>query len=195
MTSIAPLVSAFLHEYMPSVRGYSPETCETYAHALRLLLLFAAERLHVRPSGLWLEQLDADLVVAFLSYMEGERGACAATRNARLAAIKAFMRYVETRVPGALDQVRRIGQIPSKRRDLPLVRHLSMVEVRALLNAPNLAPRAGIRDRAMLHLCFACGLRVSELVGLKIEDVSLGACPRNSGFRWRRGRESDSACS
>ena len=177
MTSVAPLVSAFLREYMPGLRGYSPETCETYAHGLRLLLLFAAERLKVRPSGLCLEHLDADLVVAFLSHMEGERGACAATRNARLAAIKSFMRYVETRVPGALDQVRRIGEIPTKRRDLPLVRHLTMAEVRAVLNAPNIATRAGIRDRAMLHLCFACVLRVSELVGLKIEDVSLGATP------------------
>ena len=52
MTSVAPLVTAFLREYMPGVRGYSPETCETYAHALRLLFLFAAERLRVRPSGL-----------------------------------------------------------------------------------------------------------------------------------------------
>ena len=177
MTSVAPLVAAYLREYMPGVRGYSPETCETYAHALRLLFLFAAERLRVRPSGLCLEQIDADLVVAFLSHMEGDRGACAATRNARLAAVKAFMRYVETRMPSALEQVRRIDEIPVKRRDLPLVHHLSMAEVRALLNAPNLATRAGIRDRAMLHLCFACGLRVSELVGLKIEDVSLGATP------------------
>jgi site-specific recombinase XerC len=53
------------------------------------------------------------------------------------------------------------------------VRHLTMDEVRAVLDAPNLTMRLGIRDRAMLHLCFACGLRVSELVGLQLEQVSL----------------------
>ncbi len=177
MTPIAPLVTAFLREHMPVVRGYSPETCETYAHALKLLLLFAAERLHVRPYQIDLEQIEANLVLAFLSHMESKRSACAATRNARLAAIKAFMRYVEGRVPTVLEQVLRIQAIPSKRRDLPLVHHLTMHEVRALLNAPDPATRAGIRDRAMLHLCFACGLRVSELVGLHVGSVSLGVTP------------------
>jgi site-specific recombinase XerD len=87
------------------------------------------------------------------------------------------MRYIETRVPGALDQVHRIRQIPSKRRVLPFVRHLSMTEVRAVLDAPDPSTRSGIRDRAMLHLCFACGLRVSELIGLQVGSVSLGTTP------------------
>ena len=52
-----------------------------------------------------------------------------------------------------------------------------MEEVRAILNAPNLTTRLGIRDRAMLHLCFAAGLRVSELVGLLLENVSLKPTP------------------
>lgn len=111
----------------------------------------------------------------FIVNIEHDRGDSVATRNARLSAVKAFMRYVETRVPGALEQVRRISEIPAKRRDLPLVRHLPMNEVRAILDAPNLSIRSGIRDRAMLHLCFACGLRVSELVGLQLGSVSLAA--------------------
>ena len=172
---IAPYVTSFVREYMPVVRGYSQETCETYSHALRLLFSFAAEKLRVRPSDLRLEQIDADLVLAFLLHIEDDRGGSATTRNARLAAVKAFMRFVETREPGALEQVRRIDEIPAKRRDLPLVKHLTMKEVHSILEAPNLSIRAGIRDRAMLHLCFACGLRVSELVGLQLGSVSLGA--------------------
>ena len=71
----------------------------------------------------------------------------------------------------------RIHAIPTKRHDQALVRHLAMDEVRAILDAPNLTTRLGIRDRAMLHLCFACGLRVSELVELPLANISLHRTP------------------
>ena len=177
MTPIAPLITGFLREHMPIHQGCSPHTCETYAHAFRLLLMFASERLGIKPSQMLIEQIDAALVLAFLAHIEDQRGNCAATRNGRLAAIKAFIRYVEFRVPSALAQARQIHAIPSKRHDQALVRHLTLEEVRAILNAPNTTTRLGVRDRAMLHLCFAGGLRVSELVGLPLENVSLQRSP------------------
>ena len=76
-----------------------------------------------------------------------------------------------------LEQARQIHAIPVKRHDQTLVRHLTMEEIRAILNAPNIKTRLGIRDRAMLHLCFAAGLRVSELVGLPLENLSLQGTP------------------
>jgi integrase/recombinase XerD len=177
MTPIAPLVSSFLREHMPIEQGCSPHTCETYAHAFRLLFIFASKRLGIRPSQICLEQIDAALILDFLAHIEEERGNCVTTRNGRLAAVKAFIRYVEFRVPSALAQVRQIRAIPTKRHDQALVRHLTMEEVRAILNAPNLTTRLGIRDRAMLHLCFAAGLRVSELVGLLLENLSMQRMP------------------
>ena len=177
MTPIAPLITAFLREHMPAERGYSPNTCETYAHAFRLLFVFASERVGQRPSQLCLEHIDAALVFDFLAHIEQQRGNGATTRNARLAAIKAFMRYVELRVPAALQQVMQIHAIPTKRHDQTLARHLTTDEVRLILDAPNPTTRLGIRDRAMLHLCFACGLRVSELVGLPLAHVSLHRAP------------------
>ncbi|HYY27154.1 MAG TPA: tyrosine-type recombinase/integrase, partial [Chthoniobacterales bacterium] len=177
MTPIAPLISSFLREHMPIEQGCSPHTCETYAHAFRLLFIFASKRFGIRPSQICLEQIDAALILDFLAHIEEELRNCAATRNGRLAAVKAFIRYVEFRVPSALAQARQIHAIPTKRHDQALVRHLTMEEVRAILNAPNLTTRLGIRDRAMLHLCFAAGLRVSELVGLLLENVSLQPTP------------------
>ena len=173
MTPIAPLITDFLRQYLPVERGYSPHTCENYAHAFRLLFAFAAERHRTRPSGLYLEHLDAQLILAFLTHLEVERGGGPATRNARLAAVKAFMRYVEFRHPAALAQVRQVLAIPTKRHDTPLVRHLVMDEIQAILDAPDTTTRLGIRDRAMLHLCFAAALRVSELVTLPVSDLSL----------------------
>jgi integrase/recombinase XerD len=177
MTPIAPLVSSFLREHMPIEQGCSPHTCETYAHAFRLLFIFASKRLGIRPSQICLEQIDAALILDFLAHIEEERGNCVTTRNGRLAAVKAFIRYVEFRVPSALAQARQIRAIPTKRHDQALVRHLTMEEVRAILNAPNLTTRLGIRDSAMLHLCFAAGLRVSELVGLLLENLSMQRMP------------------
>jgi integrase/recombinase XerD len=177
MTPIAPLITRFLREHMPIDKGCSPHTCETYAHAFRLLFIFASERLGIKPSQMCIEQIDATLVLDFLAHIEDQRGNCAATRNGRLAAVKAFMRYVEFREPSALAQVRQIHAIPSKRHDQAMVRHLTLEEVRAILNAPNTTTRLGVRDRAMLHLCFAGGLRVSELVGLPIENLSFQRTP------------------
>lgn len=177
MTPIAPLITRFLSEHMPIEQGCSPHTCETYAHAFRLLFIFASKRLGLRPSQLCLEQLDVELILDFLAHIEEQRGNCAATRNGRLAAIKAFIRYVEFRVPSALAQARQIHAIPGKRHDQGLVRHLTLDEVRAIINAPDVTTRLGIRDRAMLHLCFAGGLRVSELVGLPLVSLSLQRMP------------------
>jgi site-specific recombinase XerD len=173
MTPIAPLITAFLREHMPIERGYSPNTCETYAYAFRLLFEFAAGRLGTRPSQLCIEHITATLVLDFLRHIEKARSNTSVTRNSRLAAVKAFMRYVELRVPSSLEQAHQIRAIPTKRHDQALVQHLTMKQMRAILDAPNLASRLGIRDRAMLHLCFACGLRVSELVELPLEGLSL----------------------
>lgn len=177
MTPIAPLITRFLREHLPIERGYSPHTCETYAHAFRLLFAFASRRLGIKPSQLCLEQIDAAMILDFLAYIEHQRGNCAATRNGRLAAIKSFIGYVELQVPSALEQARQIHAIPAKRHDRTLVRHLTMDEIRAVLNAPDTTTRLGIRDRAMLHLCFAGGLRVSELVGLPLENLCLQRTP------------------
>ena len=177
MTPIAPLMTRFLREHLPVERGYSPHTCETYAHAFRLLFVFASQRLGIKPSQLCLEQIDAALILDFLAHIEDQRGNCAATRNGRLAAIKTFIGYVELRVPSALEQARQIHAIPAKRHDQKLVLHLTMEEIRAILKAPDATTRLGIRDRAMLHLCFAGGLRVSEWVGLPLENLSLQRTP------------------
>jgi site-specific recombinase XerD len=177
MTPIAPLIASFLREHMPIEQGCSPHTCETYAHAFRLLFVFASKRLGIKPSQICLEQIDAALILNFLADIEEHRGNCPATRNGRLAAVKAFIRYVELRVPSALEQARQIHAIPSKRHDQGLVQHLTMDQVRAVLNTPNITTRLGIRDRAMMHLCFAGGLRVSELVGLPLDKVCLERTP------------------
>lgn len=189
MTSLATHVSVFLRQRLPLESQASERTCETYALGLRLFFEFTAQRCNVRPSSLRLEQLDATQVLAFLEYLEKERHNGPATRNVRLAAIRTFMRFIEHREPAALEQIQRIRAIPMKRADTRLINHLNQEEMQALLDAPSPQTRSGIRDRAMLYLAYSAGLRVSELVGLRMEDLSFNpqACIKVMG-KGRRER-------
>lgn len=177
MTPLAPHLSAFLRAHLPRERGASQHTIASYAHCYRLLLTFAAERRKTRPSRIGIEDLDADLISAFLNHLEAERSNTARSRNARLAAIHSLFRYLEYRLPSCLEQSRRIHAIPMKRSVQPLVGYLTRAEMGALLAAPDLRAPAGLRDQAMLHLAFAAGLRVSELVGLRLAQFDDAAMP------------------
>jgi site-specific recombinase XerD len=80
-------------------------------------------------------------------------------------------------VPSCLEQARQVGAIPMKKTDQALIRHLNRDEIRALLDAPDHSSTSGLRDRAMLHLAFAAGLRVSELIGLRLDQIEQGTAP------------------
>ena len=177
MTPLAPHLSDFLRAHLPRERGASQNTIASYAHCYRLLLAFAAERRKTRPSQIHIEDLDAALICAFLDHLEEARSNTARSRNARLAAIHSLFRYIEYRVPACLDQARRIHAIPMKRSAQPLVGYLTRAEMQALLAAPDPRTAAGLRDQAMLHLAFAAGLRVSELVGLRLDQFDDAALP------------------
>ena len=123
------------------------------------------------------EHIDAPLVLDFLNDLETTRGNGTSSRNIRLAAIKSFMHFLEYRVPSVIEQIRRVLAIPTKKAESKLVRHLTAEEMQALLDAPEPTGWKGIRDRAMLHLCYAGGLRVSELIGLRVDDLQFQPQP------------------
>ena len=170
MTPLASHLASFLREHLPRERNASPHTVAAYAHSFTLLVRFAAERLKRRPSDLAVEDIDPQLVLAFLDHVEESRGNSARTRNTRLAAIRTFFRYLEYQAPACLEQVLRIRALPTKRTDVTLIDHLTRDEVQALLAAPDPRTISGTRDRAMLHLTYAAGLRVAELLSLRPDD-------------------------
>jgi integrase/recombinase XerD len=177
MTALAPHITAFFEQRLPLERGASEHTRDSYAYAFKLFLTYASTRLKVAPSELTVEQMDAPLVVDFLQDLETTRSNSPSSRNIRLAAIKSFMHFLEYRVPAALERIRRILAIPIKKTESRLVGHLTRQEMQALLDAPDPTTRAGIRDRAMLHVCYAAGLRVSELIGIRLDDLILQPQP------------------
>lgn len=173
MTPLAPLVTTFFRQILVAEKGVSKNTIDCYSYAFKFLCRYVSGRLGKSPSQLALEDLDAPMVRDFLEHLELDCGNTARTRNLRLTAIRSFMKHVEYEVPSALEQVRRIFAISGKRTEERLINHLTQEEMKAILDAPDPSDRSGIRDQAMLYLGFAAGLRVSELVGLRLEDIEL----------------------
>lgn len=173
MTLLAGLLEAFFTDRLQRQRGVSPHTIAAYRDTFRLLLQFTQQRLGKAPSALRLAEIDAPLVSAFLDHLETQRRNSARTRNARLAAIHSFFRFVAPQEPGYADVCRRVLAIPTKRIERTLVTALHRAEIDALLAAPDRTTWLGRRDHALLFLCIQTGLRVSEVVGLRCSDIVL----------------------
>jgi integrase/recombinase XerD len=169
--SLSTLVQRFFIEHLGKHRAVSAQTVAAYRDTLRLLLDFASKRLRRTPSAITLLELDAPLLLAFLDYLENERGNSVRSRNARLAAIRTFLKYAGHHDVGALTTIERALAIPLKRFDRPMVGFLSRDEIRAITEAPDTSSWAGQRDRAMFSTMYNTGARVSEMIGMRWSDV------------------------
>ena len=173
MSLLAPTLQAFFTERLITQRDSSPQTVAAYRDTFRLLLSFAHERIGKQPCELDVDDLDAPLIGAFLTHLEQDRGNSARTRNARLAAIHSLYRYMALRHPEHLQTIGRVIAIPFKRHEQNSVNYLNLDEIKALLRAPDRTTWLGRRDHALLLTAIQTGVRVTELVTLRICDVSL----------------------
>jgi site-specific recombinase XerD len=123
---------------------------------------------------LTLDDIDAPGVLAFLRDLEKGRGNCVRTHNARLGAVRAFVRYASARDPSALPLSQRVLAIPQKRFDRPLLGYLTRTEVEAILKALNRTSWSGRRDHALFLMMYNTGARVSEAIGLRRKDAHIG---------------------
>jgi len=172
--SFAALLEGFFTQRLMHQRQASAHTIASYRDTFRMLLRFTQKRLHKAPSALALEDIDAPLVAAFLDDLETVRGVTARTRNLRLTAMHSFFRYASYEAPTHAAQIARVLAIPAKKFDRALVAFLSRAEVDALLAAPDQRAWSGRRDHALMLLAVQTGLRLSELIGLRRDDVHLG---------------------
>ena len=171
--AIARTLRGFFADHLPRVRGASPHTVRCYRDAFALLLRFLAMH-RDRPLVLLdFADLTVDNVLAFLEHLEVDRRNSVATRNARLAAIHAFARYVAARHPEELERCQRLLAVPFKRACLRVVEYLEAHEIDALLAAPDRTTAAGRRDHALLLAMFNTGARVQEIVDLRPCDLQL----------------------
>jgi len=172
-TSFAALLERFFTQRLMQQRQASPHTICSYRDTFRQFLKFIQKRRHKPPSKLSFEEIDAPLIVSFLDDLE-RNGLSIRSRNLRLTAIHSFFRYVAFEEPAHSAQIQRVLAIPSKRFTRTLVPFLTRPEADTLLAAPDQRTWSGRRDHAFLLVALQTGLRLSEMTGLKREDLILG---------------------
>jgi len=173
--NLAGHLQRFFTDRLLGQLGASPHTVASYRDTFRLLLKFAAKHYHRQASHLQMEDLSAKLISAFLKHLEQDRHNGARTRNNRLSAIHAFFGYVGVNEPALACHCQRVLAIPLKRFERGPVEFLSPEEMAALLKAPDTRTWLGRRDHILLQVAVQTGLRNSELIGLRRQDVQLGA--------------------
>jgi integrase/recombinase XerD len=171
---LAPLVQNFFCQRLQAQQQASPHTLASYRDTLRLLLAFVAEQTGHPPSRQVLSEWNVQRVLAFLDHLEKKRKCQVRTRNARLAALRAFMHYVAQQAPEALGLSSQILAIPLKRCERRLVQPLSEQEVEAILQATDPVTQTGARDHLLFNLLYHTGARISEALALRRQDISWG---------------------
>jgi integrase/recombinase XerD len=173
--SFAQQLESFFRQRLTQQRNATPATVAAYRDAFRLLVLFAAKRTSKKPCSLAIEDLDRDMILAYLDYLERSRGNGVHTRNARLTAIRSFFHHVAASDPASIGIAQRVLAIPSKKSDIPTTHYLSRAELDVLIDAPSRNSPRGRRDRALLLFLARTGARVSEALGVEAADLSLDA--------------------
>ncbi|MBS0250925.1 MAG: tyrosine-type recombinase/integrase [Proteobacteria bacterium] len=172
-------LSTYLQRYFTERLGTqmkaSPNTIMSYRDTFRLLLRYAADQRKKEPTALQIADIDAELVADFLTDLENTRGNGARSRNARLAAIRSFFKYVAVNEPQLLHHCQRVLAMPAKRHVKRAIDYLDREEIEAVIAAPDLSTWHGRRDRAILVLTLQTGLRVTELITLTCGNIGLGS--------------------
>lgn len=193
---LGPALQRYFCQYLIGQRNLSPRTISAYRDTLKLLIHFLEQRYRKQADELSVADLDAPRILAFLDDLEQRRGNSARSRNARLAAIRSFIRHAASVEPLLLPVAQRLLAIPAKRIEYRDVGYLSREQMQTLLEAPDATTQTGLRDRVLLMLMYNTGARVSEISALRVGDLHLddgGAihihgkgCKQRSVPLWRR---------
>ena len=172
---LGPLLRAFFADHLVRQKAASPQTIHAYRDAFRLLLTFLDQHRHRKPEALTLDDLDAPVILAFLDHLEEDRANTVQSRNARLAAVRSFVRFAALRAPESVDLTSRVLAIPRKRAPRRQVNYLTRPEMDAILTGCDRSTHGGRRDHILLLTLYNTGARVSELVALRRSHVRFGA--------------------
>ena len=170
---LALLLRDFFGNHLPSLRGMSSHTIQSYRDSLVLLLRFLASHTNRPASSLDLEDISPQEVQSFLTYLEQERNNSGSTRNIRLSAIHSFFRFAASQHPDRLEHAQRILGIPFKKTSSRVTDYLEYDEIEKILSLIDQSTPKGRRDYTLLATMFNTGARVQEILDLRACDLQL----------------------
>ena len=171
-TDFAVYLSKYFTYYLPNERGSSPQTIDSYRYAFILFLEYM-ETVGVPAEKMTVSDFTRGRICSFLDWLENERGNSPSTRNYRLAAMKGFVHYLKYEFPDYLDEYQRILAIPLKKTEQPEISYMKTDGIELLVNQVNVNTKNGLRDYVILLLLYTTGIRVSELIQIRVKDISL----------------------
>lgn len=185
---LLPLVESFFREHLQRMCGASPHTIRSYRDALRLLFSFLADRKKCSVADLTLADLHVEVIKAFLVHLEAQRANTPASRNYRLTAIRSFFRHLVRNDLTHAAQYQQVLALPSKKTRTRPASYLEPEDARLILKQPDCSTPLGLRDHALLLFLYNTGARVSEALGVRNEDLSLGR-PKQVRLHGKGGKD------
>jgi len=173
-TDFAKYLTDFMTRYLKDERGCSANTICAYRDAMLLLLIYFKNQLGIVADKLAIIDITKERIISFLEWLEKERGCGPSTRNARLAAIHAFFKFIQYRSLDQMEEWQRILGIRIKKTRPALVHYLSQEGIKLLLSQPNKHTVKGHRDQVLLSTMIESGARVQEIVDLTPSKVHFG---------------------
>jgi site-specific recombinase XerD len=169
------MIHDYLKIYLPKQRNYSPHTIRSYREALELFVDFVKEKKKIPLQNVTFEMLTAEMINEYLDYLETERGCTTATRNNRLASVRAFLVFAADRDLTAVVQLSEMKKVPVKKtNDISVIKYMSAEAVKAVVEQPDSNTTKGLRDRMFMILMYDLGARLQEMTDIKISDLSFG---------------------
>ena len=170
--SFAARGQTYCAEYLIQQRALSPQTVAAYRDAFVLFLNFAESRLDKLPTAMALADITPALIIAFLDHLERQRHNSVRSRNARLTALRSFLKFAAHRDVSSLGAIERALGVPVKRFERPMFEYLSREEMLEVIDMPD-PTWVGQRDHVLFLLLYNTGARVSEIISVKVGEVVL----------------------
>lgn len=172
-TDFATHLSRYFTKYLTNERGSSPQTIDSYRYAFILFLEYMETIRETKPEKIEIKNFTRESILGFLEWLESKRKNSSATRNYRLTAIKGFVHYLKYEFPDYMKEYQRILGIPIKKTMHTEISYMKTDGMKLLVNQIDINQHNGLRDYVMLLLLYSTGIRVSELIGIKVKDLSL----------------------
>ncbi|MFT4094551.1 MAG: site-specific integrase [Niabella sp.] len=172
-TDFSKYISDFISRYLPNEKGVSPNTITAYRDTFVLLLNFVQEHKRIKVEKLSLESITKETILEFLDHLEKSRKCSKSTRNARLAAIHSFYKYLQGETLHYLHECQKILSIKFKRSANKSLNYPSIEGIKLLLEQPDASTIKGRRDLTLLALLYDSGARVQEIIDLAPSSLRL----------------------
>lgn len=166
------LLDGYISSYLPRAVGASVNTVKSYKYAFRLLIEFMHLQKKIQADKITFENLDYETIMAFLMWIEEERGCSVSTKNQRLSALASFSEYAQNRDFAAASVFRNsVNKIPVKKASKKKRAVFTTQEVTILLKIPDDSKKIGLRNKILLCLMYASGARAQEICDLTVGNI------------------------